>query len=47
MIATIAVLLFVGLDLALVVAALLWLSNRRASLDATDARNRSRGPRYR
>lgn len=38
MIGVIAVLMFLGLDLALVVGALLWLSERRAEEDKTDAR---------
>ena len=38
MIGTIAVLMFFGLDMALVVGALLWLSERRAEEDKTDAR---------
>ena len=42
MIGTIAILLFFGLDLALVVAALLWLSDRRAAADKTDARYAAR-----
>jgi hypothetical protein len=42
----IVVLLFFGLDLALVVGALLWLSQRRASQDITDLRFR-RKQRYR
>jgi hypothetical protein len=45
MLATIAVLLFVGLDLGFVVIALLWLSERRAGRDATDARYRGRHSR--
>ena len=40
MIGMLAVLLFLGLDLALVVAALLWLSERRAMSDITDMRYR-------
>jgi len=47
LIATVAVLLFIGFDLALVVAALLWLSERRAQEDRTDARYRDRPARYR
>jgi hypothetical protein len=48
-IATIAVLLFVGIDLALVVLALLWLSDRRAANDRTDMRyaERRKTIRYR
>jgi hypothetical protein len=42
MIATVVVLLFVGLDVAFVVGALLWLSERRAMADPTDARYRGR-----
>jgi uncharacterized membrane protein len=42
MIELIAVLLFFGLDLALVVMALLWLSDRRARSDITDLRRRRR-----
>jgi hypothetical protein len=38
----IAVLLFFGLDLALVVTGLLWLSERRAVDDVTDLRERPR-----
>jgi hypothetical protein len=40
MIGVIAVLVFIGIDLALVVAALLWLSERRAMADITDMRYR-------
>ena len=42
MITLIVVLLFLGLDLALVVGALLWLSERRSSADITDMRYRGR-----
>jgi hypothetical protein len=42
MIGVIIVLLFLGLDLALVVGALLWLSERRAMADITDMRYRGR-----
>jgi hypothetical protein len=38
MIGVIALLLFLGLDLAIVVVALLWLSDRRSRSDRTDAR---------
>ena len=38
MIGTIAVVMFFGLDMALVVAALLWLSERRGEEDKTDMR---------
>jgi len=40
MIGVIAVLLFLGLDVALVVLALLWLSERRSARDMTDMRYR-------
>jgi hypothetical protein len=40
MIGLLIVLLFLGLDLALVVGALLWLSQRRAMSDITDMRYR-------
>lgn len=40
MIGVIAVLLFLGLDVALVVLALLWLSERRSMRDITDMRYR-------
>ena len=42
MIEAIAVLLFFGVDIALVVLALLWLSERRAMDDVTDLRYRGR-----
>ncbi len=45
-IATVAVLLFLGLDLGFVVIALLWLSERRVLDDKTDQRNRKRPIRY-
>jgi hypothetical protein len=38
MITTIAVLLFVGVDIAIVIAALLWLSQRRSQDDDADVR---------
>ncbi|HEY4684873.1 MAG TPA: hypothetical protein VII57_02390 [Dehalococcoidia bacterium] len=41
------VLLFLGLDIALVVIALLWLSDRRSMGDITDMRNRDRWRRRR
>jgi hypothetical protein len=46
-IATVAVLLFLGLDLGFVAIALLWLSERRVQDDKTDARNRDRPIKYR
>jgi hypothetical protein len=46
-IATVAVLLFLGLDIGFVVIALLWLSERRVLDDKTDQRNRKRPIRYR
>jgi hypothetical protein len=46
-IATVAVLLFLGLDIGFVVVALLWLSERRALDDKTDQRNRKRPIKYR
>jgi uncharacterized membrane protein len=46
MIEYIAVLLFFGVDLLLVIGALLWLSQRRAERDITDLRYR-RPRRYR
>lgn len=46
MIVTIAVLLFLGLDLGFVAVALLWLSERRVEDDKTDARNRNRPIKY-
>jgi uncharacterized membrane protein YciS (DUF1049 family) len=45
-IATVAVLLFIGLDIGFVVIALLWLSERRTLDDKTDQRNRKRPIRY-
>ncbi len=42
MIGVIAVLLFLGFDIALVVIALLWLSERRSMSDITDMRYRNR-----
>lgn len=42
MIGVIVVLLFLGLDIAIVVVALLWLSERRSMTDRTDARYRDR-----
>jgi hypothetical protein len=42
MIGLVIVLLFLGLDLALVVLALLWLSERRSMADITDMRYRGR-----
>jgi hypothetical protein len=42
MIGVIALLLFLGLDLAIVVVALLWLSDRRSRTDRTDARFQDR-----
>ena len=47
MIGLIAVLLFLGLDLAIVVVALLWLSERRSMSDITDMRYRGRWRRPR
>jgi hypothetical protein len=46
MIVTIAVLLFLGLDLGFVALALLWLSERRVADDKADARNRDRPIKY-
>lgn len=46
MIATIAILLFIGLDLGFVAIALLWLSERRVRDDKTDARNLHRPIKY-
>lgn len=46
-IVTIAVLMFVGLDMGFVAIALLWLSERRVEGDKTDARNRERPIKYR
>ena len=46
-IVVIAVLMFLGLDLGFVAIALLWLSERRAQDDKTDARNRDRPIKYR
>lgn len=43
----IIVVLFFGIDLTLVAAALLWLSERRAENDITDLRKHPRSPRYR
>jgi hypothetical protein len=45
-IATVAVLLFIGLDIGFVVIALLWLSERRVADDKTDQRNRRRPIKY-
>ena len=45
-IATVAVLLFLGLDIGFVVIALLWLSERRVLDDKTDQRNRKRPIKY-
>ncbi|HLF78398.1 MAG TPA: hypothetical protein VJB57_13025 [Dehalococcoidia bacterium] len=42
MIETIAVLLFIGLDVGFVAIALLWLSEKRAEADRNDARYRGR-----
>ena len=42
MIGVVAVLLFLGLDIGLVVIALLWLSERRSEYDITDMRHRNR-----
>jgi hypothetical protein len=47
MIVAIAVLMFLGLDLGFVAIALLWLSERRAEDDKTDARNRDKPIKYR
>lgn len=44
---TIAILLFLGLDLGFVAIALLWLSERRVEDDKDDARNRDRPIKYR
>lgn len=44
---TIIVVLFFGLDVALVVGALLWLSERRGMADITDLRYRERRRRVR
>jgi hypothetical protein len=46
MIEFIVVMLFFGIDIALVVAALLWLSDRRSRADITDMRY-ARRRRYR
>ncbi len=46
-IVTVAVLLFLGLDLGFVAIALLWLSEQRVRADKTDARNRDRPIKYR
>lgn len=46
-IVTIAVLMFLGLDLGFVAIALLWLSERRVQDDKTDARNKDRPIKYR
>ena len=45
--ATVAVLLFLGLDMGFVAIALLWLSERRVEEDKNDARNRDRPIKYR
>ncbi|HLG12460.1 MAG TPA: hypothetical protein VI876_11940 [Dehalococcoidia bacterium] len=45
--ATVAVLLFLGLDIGFVIAALMWLSERRTVDDKTDQRNRKRPIKYR
>ena len=45
-IATVAILLFIGLDIGFVAIALLWLSERRVIDDKTDARNRTRPIKY-
>jgi hypothetical protein len=45
-IATVALLMFIGLDIGFVVIALLWLSDRRVQDDKTDQRNRDRPIRY-
>jgi uncharacterized membrane protein YciS (DUF1049 family) len=45
-ISTVAVLLFIGLDIGFVVIALLWLSERRTLDDKTDQRNRKRPIKY-
>jgi uncharacterized membrane protein YciS (DUF1049 family) len=45
--ATVAVLLFLGLDIGFVIAALMWLSERRTEDDKTDQRNRKRPIKYR
>ena len=42
LIGTIAIFIFLGVDLALVIAGLLWLSERRAMSDRTDMRYRGR-----
>ncbi len=47
MLATVAVLLFAGLDLGFVVIALLWLSDKRALSDKTDVRYDARRRRPR
>jgi hypothetical protein len=44
---TVAILLFLGLDLGFVAIALLWLSERRVQDDKDDARNRDRPIKYR
>jgi hypothetical protein len=46
-IVTVAVLMFLGLDLGFVAIALMWLHERRAEKDKTDARNRDRPIKYR
>ncbi|HWC29671.1 MAG TPA: hypothetical protein VG845_06270 [Dehalococcoidia bacterium] len=45
-ITTVAILLFIGIDIGAVVIALLWLSERRVENDKTDQRNRHRPIRY-
>ena len=47
MIVTIAVLMFIGIDLGFVAIALMWLNERRAEKDKTDARNRNKPIKYR
>ncbi len=47
MIGTIAVLIFIGLDVGFVAIALLWLSEKRAEADKTDARYREQRRRIR
>jgi hypothetical protein len=42
LIGTIAIFVFLGIDLALVIAGLLWLSERRAMADRNDMRYRGR-----
>ena len=44
---TIAVLLFLGLDIGFVAIALMWLSERRVRDDKRDARNKDRPIKYR